>query len=149
MLKKALDLIWSVYGNKSDPDGISYVLDAVLTALKMNNDIDKAVALLMNVLEKTSINIEKLENQQFPKEVIDAIVALTRKENESYGEYLERIGTNEYASRVKIAELKSKIEELKHNTHSEKNDLRIEKYGYAIEFLENCETADFGDDEWL
>lgn len=150
MLKKALDLIWLAYDNEVGPDGTPYVFDAVLTALKMNNDVDKTVALLMNVLEKSAVKVEDLEEQHFPQEVIDAIIALTRGEDESFGAYLDRIGKNEYASRVKIAEFKNKIEELKDELPNEKNSIKIEKYGYAIEFLENCDNGDASEeDEWI
>lgn len=150
MLKKALGLLWLTYGNDSTIDGKPYVFDAILTALEMHDDTDKVVALLMNVLEKPTVKIEDLERQKFPGEVISAIVALTRNEDESFGSYLERVGGNVCARRVKIAELRSKIKELQDGYSTENNDLKIERYGYAIEFLEHCEKDSLPtDDEWL
>lgn len=53
----------------------------------MDTDIEKAVAYLHDVLEDTSVTVDELRNM-FPNEIVDGVIALTHRKDESYFEYI-------------------------------------------------------------
>lgn len=69
-----------------------------------------AVAYLHDVLEHTSIKESELKNI-FPNEIVIAIVTLTKRNDESYGEYLNRVKQNRIAKLVKMCEMKYRYDD--------------------------------------
>lgn len=51
----------------------------------MDTDIEKAVAYLHDVLEDTNVTMDELR-KMFPNEIIDGVIALTHRKDESYFE---------------------------------------------------------------
>lgn len=65
----------------------------------------KSVAWLHRVIEKTNYTINNLRGDGFPDEVIFALDAITRRDNEPIDEYLKRVCSNDTAIEVLLAEL--------------------------------------------
>jgi|SRR5690606_9138301 len=84
-----------------------------------------AVALLHDVLEDTN----DTDLSAYPKQVQEAIHAITRQEVETYDAYIERVAQNPLARTVKLADLR-----LNHATAP--NDNLKERYARAIRRLE-------------
>lgn len=72
--------------------------------------MEKIVALLHDVCEDSTITIEDLEQIGFSKEVIDAVIAITKNQNEFYEDYIERVRKNKIALSVKLADLEHNID---------------------------------------
>lgn len=70
----------------------------------MDTDIEKAVAYLHDVLEDTSVTVDELRNM-FPNEIVDGVITLTHRKDESYFEYISRVSTSKLAKKVKAADL--------------------------------------------
>lgn len=72
---------------------------------------EKVVSLLHDVLEDSDLYTAMyLLAQGFPVEVVDAVVALTRKDDEDYlTEYMPRVLSNRLASRVKLIDLEDNM----------------------------------------
>ncbi|WP_233145318.1 GTP pyrophosphokinase [Wohlfahrtiimonas populi] len=96
----------------------------------------KIIALLHDVLEDSSFTENDLNNAGFSKEIINALIALTRKNEESYQEFIERIAVNDLARLVKIADIKDNLDITRLSTLNDKNIERIKKYHSALVFLE-------------
>jgi len=97
----------AIYHCDEDVRGRPYVLHAidVMNNLAVkNNETLSAIAVLQGILERTDITEERLR-KEFPDEVVDAVIALTRKPNQSYVEYIEQVSKNPYATIVKISDL--------------------------------------------
>lgn len=69
----------------------------------------QAAAWLHDVLEDTDLTREDLASKGIPEPVILAVEALTKQEGLSYEENLERVGANELARGVKIADMLSNL----------------------------------------
>jgi (p)ppGpp synthase/HD superfamily hydrolase len=67
-----------------------------------------SVALLHDILEDTPMT-EPVLRQLFAKKIADAIVALTRKQNEIYDEYIERVKLNDIARIVKQVDIEDHL----------------------------------------
>ena len=66
---------------------------------------EKAVALLHDVLEDTSLSFEELLEKGIDKNIVDAVICLTKSPGQSYDAYLINIKANPLAKTVKIADM--------------------------------------------
>ena len=71
--------------------------------------IAKAAAFLHDTVEDTSVTIKDIR-AEFPKEVADAVDALTHRKGMSYAEYLWHIQQNRTAVKVKLSDLRSNMD---------------------------------------
>lgn len=89
------------------------------------------VALLHDILEDTHAT-ESYLRDKYPKEIVDAVVILTRKLDESYFEYIERVKENKLATYVKLCDLEHNI--IKCYSKPEFQNLK-ERYVKALSIL--------------
>ena len=66
-------------------------------------------AVLHDVVEDTSYTLEDLRRKGFSEAVLAAVDCLTRRGDESYEEFIERVETNPIAREVKIADLEDNM----------------------------------------
>jgi (p)ppGpp synthase/HD superfamily hydrolase len=90
------------------------------------------VALLHDVLEDSDLDEAELRTL-FSGTVVDAVVALTRRPDEVYLDYIDRVRDNAWAAVVKEADLRFNL------SHSEGTS-RFKRYARALERLlsETC-----------
>ena len=102
-------------------------------ASKLEGDSEDAVivSLLHDVVEDSAEWTVDMLVEDFGQQVGDAVEAITKREGESYREYIERVRTNEIARRVKIRDIRDNLSETKKITP------RVEKYFSALIWLEN------------
>jgi len=70
-----------------------------------------ATAYLHDVVEDTSVTLDDLTALGFPWRIVYAVEAITRTEDETYFEYIERVSENRIAAFVKRHDLMSNINE--------------------------------------
>lgn len=120
-----------------DKGGVDY-FDGHLTYVASRVDTDqlKTIAYLHDILEDTDTTIDELR-QLFSKDVVDAVVALTKFERyQPYLEYIEGLSKNELASRVKVEDLKHNMDRgrlIEEDAQSQKRQI---KYARALKILE-------------
>lgn len=88
-----------------------------------------------DVLEDASITIEDLANEGFSQTIIQAIDTITKKKNESYEQYVQKIAENPLARKVKIADLKHNSDLTRLKKITEKDIARVEKYQKCLNYL--------------
>lgn len=137
MLNKALLLSYEAHKDQVDKAGLPYFLHPIFVALNMETVEQKTVALLHDVVEDTDITLEDLRKEGFPDEIIEAVDAITKTEDD-YEKYIQRVKTNALATAVKIADLKHNSDLSRLKTVTEKDLKRLEKYKKALEYL--CRT---------
>lgn len=93
----------------------------------MDTDIEQAVAYLHDVLEDTNVTVDELRNM-FSNEIVDGVITLTHRKDESYFEYISRVSTSKLAKKVKATDLY--ITRIKEPTKTDYK--RLEKYKKAI-----------------
>lgn len=92
---------------QKDLAGEDYICHLSRVAARVDTDEKKAVAYLHDILEDydhTGITEEDLR-KFFPKEIVDAVVAITRRSHEEYFDYILRLKSNPLARAVKISDL--------------------------------------------
>jgi len=113
--------------------GVCHITHPEAVAELVGNKIgDKIVAWLHDVLEDTDLTPADLAERGVERFLIQSIVCLTRLKKENYKNYILRIKKDVIATKVKIADLK-------HNLSNLKDGSMKDKYLLALYILEGDE----------
>lgn len=102
----------SAHASQKDKSGEPYIdhlervaRTASAAAPETMRDIVRAVAWLHDSVEDTTVSIEALRSEGLPEVVLEAVEVMTRREDESLEEYIERVRFNPIARIVKAADI--------------------------------------------
>lgn len=131
----AEDIARRAHAGQTDKAGVPYIEHPAWVAARVEGRDAQAVAWLHDVLEDADVTAEDLAEAGIPANVVDAVLALTRRLGEGYEAYLARVAENPLAVQVKLADLEhnSDLSRIPHPT--ERSRARAEKYRRAREFL--------------
>jgi (p)ppGpp synthase/HD superfamily hydrolase len=118
-----------------DKAGQPYIWHPEFVASQVTGDEAKAVAWLHDVIEDTPITFDDLRAEGLSETVIEAVTALTKREDESYEMYLGRVAANPIAKAVKLADLKHNMDTSRLSIIDDKARARLEKYKIAFALL--------------
>jgi len=102
-------------------------------------------ALLHDVLEDTKITDDDLANIGLSYSLRKTLVDLTKKKDEDYFTYIERVSKNSLASFVKQQDLLDNMKTERLSDLTEKDLKRLQKYHKAYLFLKNRILISFKD----
>ena len=105
----------------------------ILADLELD-DATICAALLHDVLEDTNVTEDELRNM-FPNEIVDGVITLTHRKDESYFEYISRVSTSKLAKKVKVADLLHNLDITRIKEPTKQDYQRLEKYKKAILYL--------------
>lgn len=140
MVKKACNIMFDAHRDDMDKGGYPYVFHPFFLATQMPDEVSTCVALLHDVVEDHGdrYSFEDLRAAGFPDAVLDAVRLLTHEKDVPYMQYIQRIGTNPVATRVKLADLR-------HNLDVSRGDGRLPRkydlYVQAVAYLERITEA--------
>lgn len=133
MLEKAIRIATNVHKGQLDKGGNPYILHPLRLMLSRNNETERICAVLHDVIEDTDITLDYLRDEGFSEEVLSGLVALTRRNDESYDEFISRIINNKVACHVKLDDLFDNMDLTRIEKLSQKDYDRIEKYHKAAD----------------
>ncbi|MGG0753865.1 HD domain-containing protein [Brevibacillus laterosporus] len=136
MAVEAVLLATKAHANQQDKGGQPYILHPLRVMMYMPSDEARAVAVLHDVLEDTDVTADDLREAGFPKEVVEAVMILTKNSKEDYDSYIKRVKQNQLARAVKIADIKDNLDLTRIAEPREADVARIEKYKRALKELE-------------
>ena len=93
------------------------------------------VALLHDTLEDTDTTIDELKALGCDDEIIDAVIAITRKHTETYFEFIDRVKKNDIAKLVKIKDLEHNMDVRRLSKFGDYELKRLKKYWYCWKYL--------------
>lgn len=131
MLEKAILIATNAHQGQIDEAGEIYILHPLRLMFSRINETERICAVLHDVIEDTDITLDYLKNEGFSEEILSALDALTRRRNESYGQFISRIINNKIACYVKLADLSDNMDLSRIKNPTEKDFQRIEKYRKA------------------
>ena len=137
LLERAAKICLSVHAEQRDKAGKAYFLHPLSIAVKCETDEEKIVALLHDVVEDGDINGDFLIRNGFSNSVVDAIISLTKKEEEEYDDFIKRLASNSLARKVKIKDLEDNLNILRLKNLNENDLVRCNKYLKALDYLKN------------
>jgi len=98
------------------------------------------VAWLHDVVEDTDWTLGALRRETFHEEVVAAVDALTRRDGETYFDYLRRLARNPAARRVKQHDMRHNLSTLV-DVPEGRRASQTKRYEKGLAFLANVETA--------
>jgi (p)ppGpp synthase/HD superfamily hydrolase len=139
LLYSAISIAVTAHYGQHDSGGRPYILHPLHLMNQLMYDADLAtIAVLHDVVEDSTYELEDLRKIGFSDRTIKALDCLTHKENESYEEYIKRIGTNIDAIRVKRKDLEHNSNITRLKGVRDKDIERIKKYHKAFIYLGEC-----------
>ena len=133
-VESAFELALKAHKGQVDKAGKAYIMHPVRVASNFKEDNLIIVSLLHDVVEDTDIQLVQIESL-FGKEIALAVDGLTRREDESYDDFISRCSGNELSRCVKIEDLKDNMDLTRLKTVGEKDLARVEKYKKALNDL--------------
>lgn len=149
-LKRAIQLACDAHDGQLDKQGEPYILHPLQVMLWARTEEERIVAVLHDVLEDCRfVSVNSLRNLGYSERVIAALVTLTHKDGESYGDYIERVIQNPLAARVKLLDLRHNLGPARKLEVTVSNLARLEKYRQAKARIEESlvvPALEVGDD---
>ncbi len=105
MLRDAITMAMLANDGQTDKAGALYIFHPIRVASTFSDEILQVIAVLHDIVEDTEITIADLD-ARFPRSVVNAIEALTRRDDETYKEFIDRVARNPNARLVKIADVR-------------------------------------------
>ncbi|WP_295564604.1 HD domain-containing protein [uncultured Holdemanella sp.] len=130
----ALQIAQKAHAGQVDKAGKDYILHPMTVASYMDTDIEKTIAYLHDVLEDTDVTVDALR-KIFPNEIVDTLITLTHRKDESYFEYIQRVSKSKLAKKVKVADLLHNLDITRIKEPTKQDYERLEKYKKSILYL--------------
>jgi (p)ppGpp synthase/HD superfamily hydrolase len=117
------------------PEKEPYILHLLRVMLAVDGFRVQAAAVLHDVLEDTEVTVEQLGAVGLPIDVVDAVVALTHRPEQSYERYVEQVACDAIARQVKLADLADNLANNRRLPETPDVLARIERYERAVRRL--------------
>lgn len=146
----AYDIMQKAHEGQYDKGGNYYFLHPFRVSQEVRNhffgwssEFDKfiaeCVALLHDVIEDSVITADDLIKEGFEHAIVNRVVRMTRKEGESYMDYIKRIGEDNICRVVKMCDLKDNMDITRLEKVTDKDFDRLKKYHKAYKYLKSLE----------
>jgi (p)ppGpp synthase/HD superfamily hydrolase len=109
-----------------------YVLHLFRVMLAVEGWEARTTAVLHDSIEDTSVTADYLREAGIPERVVEAVVALTHREEDSYEAYVEALAPNPLAREVKLADLADNLATNLAMPPTPANEARIARYEAGI-----------------
>jgi len=119
-----------------DKAGEPYILHPMRLAVSASTPEERIVALLHDVVEDSSFTFEQLAREGFDENSLRALEHLTRRPNEGYHEFIERVARHRLATRVKLLDLADNSNLSRLKAPSADDYARLAKYQRAAARLQ-------------
>lgn len=138
MLEKAITIATIAHQGQKDKAGQPYILHPLRVMFSTKGEVERICAVLHDVIEDTDVSMDDLRNEGFSEEVLSVLDAVTKRDGESYDDFISRILPNPVACRVKLADLNDNMDLSRIKNPTEKDFQRIEKYRKAVDRIEKA-----------
>ena len=144
---KCYHLAKEAHAGQVDKAGVDYIKHPLKVAEILIDKFSKiltkdelgiacGVALLHDVLEDTKLTQKDMLNYGIPFAVVSRCQIITRGENESYTNFIERCGNEKIVRYVKMADLLHNMDLTRLDEITDKDLQRIKKYHNSYKYLE-------------
>lgn len=131
LFEQALSIAVEAHRGQTDKDGKEYVRHVLRVAGAVDEGDQQIVALLHDVVEDTELTLDDLLDRRFPRHIVDAVDAMTRRDGEDYFDFVRRAASNPLARPVKVADLRDNLRK----SADAGSTQRGEKYRKALQML--------------
>ena len=136
-LERAIALAAIAHEGQIDKAGAPYILHVLRVMLRLTTPEERMAAALHDVVEDCGWTLDRLRAEGFSEEVIAGIDAVTRRDSESYEEFVLRAKAHPIGRRVKMADLEDNSDVTRLSEITERDQARLDKYRRAMDMLAN------------
>ena len=137
-LNRAIEIATKAHEGATDKYGAPYINHVTRVMSMGQNDNEKIVGVLHDVIEDTQWTFEDLEKEGFSREVINALRCVTKTtDDEDYEEFISRVKINPLAVKVKLNDLTDNLDIKRMPVVLESDLKRLNKYLKAYNELIN------------
>lgn len=135
-IEDAISVALTAHKGQRDKGGRPYILHPLSVMMEMKTELEQIVAVLHDVVEDApAFPLEKLRTMGFSEDVLAALNCLTKREGESYDDFIDRVRENDVAKRVKLADLDHNMDPSRLYEITATDRVRLDKYRLAREKL--------------
>jgi (p)ppGpp synthase/HD superfamily hydrolase len=127
-LERAIEIAVKAHCGCVDKAGDPYILHPLTVMLRFREPEARIVAVLHDAVEDSDMTLDDLKQEGFSGRVVDAVDALTRRDGESYEEFIIRLRPNSLARRVKLADLEHNMDLRRIESVTERDLERVAEY---------------------
>ena len=135
LLEKAFQIAIDAHKGQTDKAGAPYIFHPIRVSNRCSTDDERIVALLHDTIEDTEVTAEYLLMEGLPRNIVDAILSVTRNEDENYEDFIKRSRLNPIGRQVKLHDLEDNMDITRLNELTEKDLYRLNKYIKAYKYL--------------
>lgn len=135
-LERAIVIAAQAHAGQVDKAGAPYILHPLRVMLAVDTPDERIVAVLHDVVEDTDWTLDRLRAEGFAESIVEAVDSVTRRDGESYEDFVQRAARNPIGRNVKRADLRdnSNLSRILLPTASDHE--RVAKYQSALKLLE-------------
>ena len=130
-LEDSILLAVRAHEGQKDKAGQPYILHPLRMMVRLHGEAERIAAVLHDVVEDTSYTLDDLRGLGYSGDVLHALDCLTRREAETYDDFLCRVIGNPIALRVKVADLEDNMDERRLADITERDCERLGRYRKA------------------
>ena len=134
-IEKCQLLAIMAHKGQKDKGGSPYIYHPAYVAQQVWNEDEQCVAWLHDVVEDSDFTIAEIKCFGLPDNIVEAVEAITKREDEDYKTYIQRVKANTLAKKVKLEDLKHNMDTLRFTSKPTEKDLKRQKK-YKRAFLE-------------
>jgi len=127
-LADAILLAAEQHRHQVDKAGQPYVVHPLRVMLALDTEPERLAGVLHDIIEDTDVTLDDLRVAGYPDEVLQALDCLTKREGETYEQFVERAGANPIARRVKLADLEDNLDLRRLSALSDRDVERLRRY---------------------
>lgn len=131
---EALTFAMVAHDGQYDRSGLPYILHPINVANQLETEEEMILGLLHDVVEDTEIPLSEIR-LRFGDRIAEALDLLTKRPDEEYMDYIERVATDPLAIRIKLADLNHNMDPARHPHPDEWDKEHLDKYRKARERL--------------
>jgi len=109
-LENAIALAVKIHKEQVDKYGHPYILHPLRVMFRLDTELEQIVGVLHDVVEDSDLTFDDLRRMGYSEMVIEALDGVTRREGETYDEFVERSLAHPLSRRVKVADLEDNMD---------------------------------------
>ncbi|PTY04144.1 GTP pyrophosphokinase [Verrucomicrobia bacterium LW23] len=131
-IERALEIAVQAHKGFKDKSGQPYILHPLRIMHKMRSDDARIVAILHDVVEDSvpphRWGFEELRAEGFAEHILEALDRVTRRETETYEEFVERSAGSALSMEVKLGDLEDNMDLRRNRAVTERDVERMKRY---------------------
>lgn len=140
-IEVSIALASQLHLGQHDKIGEPYVLHPIRVMLAMCTLVERTVAILHDVIEDTGETAEGLIKRGYPKRIVQAIEAMSKRKGEDYMQFMARVSNDPIALKVKLADIRDNMSPIRqYSLPPEHRGRLVDKYMKAIKYLQDREA---------